>query len=97
MNQEKAVIELKRAQKIANNVAYKLIQSVDRCIPLLEKSIIGLKQKIAKIEPEFKKLRTIRNNFKQEIEQAKNEQSRAIANTFVNYIFKLKKLFKQTF
>ncbi len=97
LNQEKAIAEFQQARKIASRVSHKVTEAVDRRIPLLDETIVALKQKIADIEPEFQELQDIKYNFETEIEQVKEKQSKAIADSFAEYILKLEETFEADF
>ncbi|MBE9048789.1 dynamin, partial [Pleurocapsales cyanobacterium LEGE 10410] len=97
LNQEKAIAEFKQAYQVTQRVSHHLEQTINRRIPLLDETIVNLKQKIADITPEFDQLQTIKTNFQQEIEEIKQQESQAIANSFADYIMSLETTFAADF
>lgn len=97
LNQDSAIAEFKHAHKVTQRVSYRLDQAINRRIPLLDETIVGLKRKITNITPEFEQLQEIRNKFQQEIETVKQRESQAIANSFADYIISLEKTFEADF
>ena len=92
-----AIAEFKQAHKVTRRVSHRLDGAIDRRVPLLDETIINLKQKITNITPEFEQLQGIRNKFQQEIENIKQRDSQAIADSFADYIINLETTFEADF
>ena len=97
LSQEKATAEFKLGQRIVQTVFRKAENAIDRRIPLLDETIIELKEKVASLKPEFDRLQEIRDNFRQDIIKEKAIRSKAISESFAAYILNLEKNFESDF
>ncbi|HAA29312.1 MAG TPA: dynamin [Cyanobacteria bacterium UBA8553] len=97
LTQERAIAELRQARTLARQAYTHTREAVERRIPLLEQDATQLKEKISSVEPEFNKLTTIRDEFKQEIRSTRDTQARAIADSFRDYVLNLGNTFEADF
>ncbi len=97
LTQERAIAELRQARILARQTYNHVREAVDRRIPLLEQDVNELKRRIESVEPEFKKLTQIRDEFKGEILAVRDSKARAIADSFRNYILNLGNTFETDF
>ncbi len=97
LTEERATAEFRQA-RVLSRQAYATVQkAVERRIPLLQGDVEQLKAKINSVEPEFAKLRGIRNQFQEEIRTVRNEKATAIANSFRSYVLSLGDTFESDF
>ena len=97
LTQKKAIAELRQSRIIAKQTANRVRESVQRRIPLLQQDISELKVKINSVEPEFKLLNQIRDDFQQEIRNIRNDKATAISHSFQNFILNLGNTFETDF
>lgn len=97
LTKEKAVEQLRQARLLARQAHRHVSEALERRIPLLEKDIQELKEHIESVEPEFKQLTEIRDQFKQEIQSVRNQKATAIANSFRDYVLGLGDTFEADF
>ena len=97
LTQERAISQLRPARTLARQISARVREAVGRRLPLLERDVNELKEKINSVEPEFKKLTQIRDEFKQEIIEVRDSKSRAIADSFRTYVLKLENTFETDF
>ncbi|PSB48584.1 dynamin [filamentous cyanobacterium Phorm 6] len=97
LTQERAISELRPARTLARQISARIREAVRRRLPLLDRDVNELKEKINSVEPEFKKLTQIRDEFKQEIIGVRDSKSRAIADSFRIYVLNLENTFETDF
>jgi replication fork clamp-binding protein CrfC len=97
LTQERAISQLRPARTLARQISARVREAVGRRLPLLERDVNDLKEKINSVEPEFKKLSQIRDEFQQEIIEVRDSKSRAIADSFRTYVLKLENTFETDF
>ncbi|MEA5540406.1 dynamin family protein [Limnoraphis robusta Tam1] len=89
LTQERAIAEFRQARTLARQTYNHVHEAVERRIPLLGEDINELKKRINSVEPEFKKLAEIRDQFQKEIQTTRNDKSKSIANSLHTYIISL--------
>jgi replication fork clamp-binding protein CrfC len=97
LTKERAIFELRQARTMARQTHNRVRESVERRIPLLERDVNELKQKINSVEPEFQQLNEICDRFKEEIRTVRDNKARKIADSFRDYIMKLGDTFEVDF
>ena len=97
LTKERGIAELRQARALARQTYTRTHEAVERRIPLLEQDVNQLKLKINSVEPEFKKLTDIRDQFQQEIRSTRDTQAHAIADSFRSYILNLGTTFETDF
>ncbi|MCT7957106.1 dynamin family protein [Laspinema palackyanum] len=97
LTQERAVSELRQARTLARQTSTRVREAIARRIPLLDGDVNELKQRISSVEPEFKALTNIRDRFKDEIKQVRDNKARAIADSFRTYVLNLGNTFESDF
>ncbi|MEG4517803.1 MULTISPECIES: dynamin family protein [unclassified Microcoleus] len=97
LTQERAISELRPARTLARQISARVREAVGRRLPLLDRDVNELKEKINSVEPEFKKLTQIRDEFQQEISRVRDSKSRAIADSFRTYVLNLENTFETDF
>ncbi|NJK68330.1 MAG: dynamin [Microcoleus sp. CSU_2_2] len=97
LTQERAIAELRPARTLARQVSTRVREAVERRLPLLDRDVNELKEKINSVEPEFNKLTQIRDEFKQEIISVRDHKSKAIANSFRTFVLNLENTFETDF
>jgi replication fork clamp-binding protein CrfC len=97
LTQERAIAQLRPARILARQIATRVREAVDRRLPLLDRDVNELKEKINSVEPEFKKMTQIRDEFKQEIIGMRDSKSRAIADSFRTFVLNLEHTFEEDF
>jgi GTPase SAR1 family protein/gas vesicle protein len=97
LTEERAVSELRQARTIARQARQRVVDAVDRRLPLLDQNVAELKQLISSVEPEFGQLVKIRDQFQEEIHQTRDRKSRQIADSFRDYVFSLEQTFENDF
>ncbi|MGA9381845.1 MAG: dynamin family protein [Phormidium sp.] len=97
LTKERAISELRQARTLARQTSTRVREAVERRIPLLEQDVEQLKERISSVEPEFKKLTNIRDQFKQEIQNVRDNKAKAIADSFRTYVLNLGNTFESDF
>jgi replication fork clamp-binding protein CrfC len=97
LTQERAISQLRPARTLARQISARVREAVGRRLPLLDRDVNELKEKINSVEPEFKKLSQIQDEFKQEIIEVRDSKSRTIADSFRTYVLKLENTFETDF
>lgn len=97
LTKERAIAEFRQIRSLMRQTYNNVHEAIALRIPLLNQSVDELKQKIQSVQPEFRKLVEIRDNFKTEIEKAKSKHSDAIAESAFNYISTLDDTFDVDF
>ncbi|XWK88996.1 MAG: dynamin family protein [Phormidium sp.] len=97
LTKERAISELRQARTLARQTTTRVQEAVERRIPLLEQDVQQLKEKISSVEPEFKNLTNIRDQFKQEIQNLGDSKAKAIADSFRDYVLNLGNSFESDF
>ena len=97
LTQERAVAELRQARTLSHQAHSRLQEAIDRRIPLLDRNVEELKQKIQSTEPEFERLQEIRDRFQAEIHHTRDRQAKAISESFRSYILDLGNTFETDF
>lgn len=97
LTQKRALAELGQARTLARQSNSKVQEAVARRIPLLSENVQELKQRISSVEPEFAKLNDIRQEFRAEIREVRNEKAGAIADSFRDYVLNLGNTFEDDF
>ena len=97
LTRERAISELRQARTLARQTCNHAREAIERRIPLLDQDVSQLKERISSVEPEFKKLTNIRDQFQQEILSTRDTQARAIADSFRTYVFSLGDTFESEF
>lgn len=97
LTKERAISELRQARTLARQTFNNVREAIERRIPLLDRDVNELKQRINSVEPEFNKLNQIRDQFQQEIRSTRDTQSKAIADSFRSYVLKLGDTFESDF
>ena len=97
LTQERAISQLRPARTLARQISARVREAVGRRLPLLDRDVNELKEKINSVEPEFKKLSQIQDEFQQEIIKVRDSKSRAIADSFRTYVLKLENTFETDF
>lgn len=94
---ERAISEFRQARALMRQTYNRVYEATERRIPMLGQDVNELKQRIKSVEPEFRKLRDIRDQFTQEINKAKDRRSDAIAESAFTYISNLDQTFEADF
>ncbi|NJL60563.1 MAG: dynamin [Methylacidiphilales bacterium] len=97
LTRERAVAELRQVRTLARQAGNNTHEAVQRRIPLLEKGVEELRSRIDSVEPEFNQLTSIRDQFKTEILQTRDNQAHTISDSFRNYVLKLDDTFETDF
>jgi replication fork clamp-binding protein CrfC len=97
LTQERAISELRPARTLARQVSTHVREAVERRLPLLDRDVNELKEKINSVEPEFKNLTQIRDEFQKEIIGVRDRKSRAIADSFRTFVLNLENTFETDF
>lgn len=97
LTQERAIAELRQGRTLARQARQQIHEAVQRRLPLLEQDALELKTRIASVEPEFKRLGELRDDFRGEIRQMRDRYARSIADSFRRYILQLELTFEQDF
>ncbi|MEM8637310.1 MAG: dynamin family protein [Cyanobacteria bacterium P01_G01_bin.54] len=97
LTQERAVAELRQARTLARQATSNVQGAIQRRIPLLENDIEELKRRITSVEPEFRQLHQIRDQFQAEIQTLQAERSQALAASFKQYVLSLGDTFEADF
>jgi replication fork clamp-binding protein CrfC len=97
LTQERAIAELRQARTASKQVYSRIKEAVDRRIPLLEKDVSELKERIESVAPEFELLQNICIKFQEIVRTMGNKKSQSIADSFHDYIMNLGNTFEQDF
>ncbi|MFB2891453.1 dynamin family protein [Aerosakkonemataceae cyanobacterium BLCC-F50] len=97
LTKERAISELRQARTLARQTSTRVQEAVSIRIPLLEQDVQQLKERISSVEPEFKKLTNIRDQFKQEIQNLGESKAKDIADSFRSYVLNLGNTFESDF
>ncbi len=97
LTQERAISELRQARTLARQTCSHAKEAIARRVPLLEKDVKQLKERIFSVEPEFTKLIDIRDQFQAEIRSTRDTKARAIADSFRAYVLNLGNTFETDF
>ncbi|MGK7878148.1 MAG: dynamin family protein [Xenococcaceae cyanobacterium] len=97
LTKERAISELRQARTLGRQTHSHVREAVERRIPLLEEDVKELKQRISSVEPEFKKLNDIRDQFQKEIRAVRDKKAKTIADSFRNYVLNLGNTFESDF
>jgi replication fork clamp-binding protein CrfC len=97
LTKERAVAELRQVRTLARLAGNHTREAIERRIPLLEKGVEELRDRISSVEPEFTKLTGIRDQFQGEILQMRDNQARAVSDSFRSYVLNLDSTFESDF
>ncbi|MBW4548917.1 MAG: dynamin family protein [Symplocastrum torsivum CPER-KK1] len=97
LTQERGISELRQARTLARQASTHVHEAIARRIPLLEQDASQLKERISSVEPEFKKLTEIRNQFQEEIRNTRDNKAKAVADSFRSYVLNLDNTFEADF
>ncbi|NES87402.1 MAG: dynamin, partial [Moorea sp. SIO2B7] len=97
LTKERAISELRQSRTLARQTYSHVREAIERRIPLLDEDVKELKQKINSVEPEFKKLNNIREQFQAEIRTVRDNKARTIADSFRTYVLNLGNTFEADF
>ena len=97
LTKERAVSELRQARTLIRQSYNKTHEAVERRIPLLEKNVDELKQKIQETQPEFDKLVEIREQFRDEIKSVAESKANTLLDSFRSYVPSLGDTFESEF
>ncbi|MEA5510979.1 dynamin family protein [Crocosphaera sp. UHCC 0190] len=97
LTKERAIAEFRQALTLARQASSHVREAVERRIPLLQKDVEELKIQINSVEPEFKILNQIQEQFKGEIREIRDEKARIIADSFRDYVLNLGNTFESDF
>ncbi|MGB3755159.1 MAG: dynamin family protein, partial [Rivularia sp. (in: cyanobacteria)] len=97
LTRERAVAELRQVRTLARVACHHTKEAIERRIPLLEQDVDQLREKIDSVEPEFEKLKSIGDEFQQEIKDTRNTQAKSISDSFRRYVLNLGDTFENDF
>ncbi len=97
LTRERAVAELRQVRTLARLACHHTKEAIERRIPLLEQDVNQLREKIDSVEPEFKKLNSIGNEFQQEIRNIRDDRARSVSDSFRSYVLNLGNTFETDF
>ncbi len=97
LTRERGVAKLRQVRTLAQQANKHVGESVERRIPLIEENVNDLKQRIASVEPEFQKLKDIRDRFQAKIHTVRDRKATTIADSFRSYVLKLGDTFETDF
>lgn len=97
LTRERAIAELRQARTLARQAVNHTREAIDRRLPLLDQDVDELKKRIDSVEPEFKKLTNIRDQFQREILTTRDNQARTISESFRSYVLNLGNTFESDF
>ncbi|MDY7008690.1 MAG: dynamin family protein [Cyanobacteriota bacterium] len=97
LTKERAVQEFRQAQTLASQANSHVKEAIARRKPLLDEDVNELKVKINSVEPEFKKLTEIRDQFQEEIRTVRDKKAKIVADSFHSYILNLGDTFETDF
>ncbi len=112
LTRERAIAELRQVRTLARQACNHTREAIERRLPLLDKDVNELKQRIDSVEPEdvnelkqridsvepeFNKLTNIRDQFQKEIINTRDSQARKISESFRSYVLNLGNTFETDF
>ncbi|MBE9005421.1 dynamin family protein [Fortiea sp. LEGE XX443] len=97
LTRERAIAELRQVRTLARQACNHAREAVARRIPLLDQDVEELKKRLESVEPEFKKLTGIRDQFQKEIINTRDTQARTISESFRSYVLNLGNTFETDF
>jgi replication fork clamp-binding protein CrfC len=97
LTQERAIAELRQARTVSKQAYNRIKEAVDRRIPLLEKDVSELKERVDSVAPEFELLQNICTKFQSIVRTMGDKKSQSIADSFHDYIVNLGNTFEQDF
>lgn len=97
LTRERAIAELRQVRTLARQAVNHTREAIDRRIPLLDQNVAELKTRIDSVEPEFKKLTNIRDQFQREIFNTRDTQARKVSESFRSYVLNLGNTFESDF
>ncbi len=97
LTQERAVAEFRQARILGRQAQSRFAEALERRLPLLNQDVDELKQRIDSVEPEFKQLADIRDQFRADIRSMCDRKSTAVANSFRTYMINMEKTFEEDF
>ncbi|WP_427159731.1 dynamin family protein [Aliinostoc sp. HNIBRCY26] len=97
LTRERAIAELRQVRTLARQAVNHTREAIERRIPLLDQNVAELKSRIDSVEPEFKKLTDIRDQFQKEIFNTRDSQARKISESFRSYVMNLGNTFESDF
>ncbi|MDZ8052187.1 MAG: dynamin family protein [Aulosira sp. ZfuVER01] len=97
LTRERAIAELRQVRTLARQACNHTREAIERRLPLLDKDVNELKQRIDSVEPEFNKLTNIRDQFQKEIINTRDSQARKISESFRSYVLNLGDTFETDF
>ncbi|NES03558.1 MAG: dynamin, partial [Okeania sp. SIO2F4] len=97
LTKERAVQEFRQAQTLASQANSHVREAIARRKPLLDEDVNELKARINSVEPEFKKLTEIRDQFQKEIRTVRDKKARIVADSFRFYVLNLGDTFEADF
>ncbi|WP_031291538.1 dynamin family protein [Leptolyngbya sp. Heron Island J] len=97
LTQERAVAEFRQARTLGRQAQNRFAEVLERRLPLLNQTVDELKQRIESVEPEFKQLADIRDQFRADIRSMCDRKSHAVANSFRTYVLNLENTFEADF
>jgi GTPase SAR1 family protein len=95
--EERAQVELNQAKFVAERVANRVSEAVERRIPLLDATLEEFQAKIQDIEANFTELQTINQAFQTQIRQKRDATAKDVSNHFRSYICELEEGFVADF
>lgn len=97
LTQDRAIAQLRQNTTLAYQTFIHTREAIARRLPLLEKDVSELKERISSVEPEFNQLTQIRDQFQQEIRNTRNTEAKAISESFASYVLNLGSTFETDF
>jgi replication fork clamp-binding protein CrfC len=97
LTRERAVAELRQVRTLARQACDRTREAIERRIPLLDQDVNQLRTRINSVEPEFQQLTNIRDRFQQEIRNMSDTKSKAVADSFRDYVLGLGNTFETDF
>jgi GTPase SAR1 family protein len=97
LTDERAILELRQARSLSRQVSTRVQESVERRVHLMGQGVEELQARILSVEPEFKTLQTIGDEFRQEIRQKRERKAREITDSFREYVLNLEHTFDTDF
>ena len=97
LTRERAVAELRQVRTLARLACHHTKEAIERRIPLLEQDVDQLREKIDSVEPEFEKLKSIGDEFQQEIRNTRDTEAKSISDSFQSYVLNLDNTFETDF
>ncbi len=97
LTRERAISEFRQARVLMRQTYNLLREAVERRSPLLGQDLEELRQRIKSVEPAFRKLQEIRDDFKQEIVSTKKKAAEEIAGSAYTFFSQLDTTFEKDF